>query len=194
MRKLWDIVKDREAWRAAVHGVTKSRSLLSDWTKTACVCVCIKNIYLNNNKKKNLPKILLIDSVIPFLQCCPVMLRKITQTIQTKPKQKWLWSIGFQNVWSLPADLKDLFLCCLFLLHSVLAPASFLFILKSVKVTSTLCTHSVFKPCTLSPDSQNECLLPFKVQIQFKETFVNKEEEGGEEGENSKDADHACYH
>ena len=58
MRKLWDIVKDREAWRAAVHGVTKSRSLLSDWTKTACVCVCIKNIYLNNNKKKNLPKIL----------------------------------------------------------------------------------------------------------------------------------------
>ena len=30
LRKLRETVKDREAWRAAVHGVTKSRTLLSD--------------------------------------------------------------------------------------------------------------------------------------------------------------------
>ena len=30
LRKLWDMVKDREAGRAAVHGVTKSWTRLSD--------------------------------------------------------------------------------------------------------------------------------------------------------------------
>ena len=33
MSKFWDLVMDREAWRAAIHGVAKSWTWLSDWTE-----------------------------------------------------------------------------------------------------------------------------------------------------------------
>ena len=32
--KLWETARDREAWHAAVHGITKSWTWLDDWTTT----------------------------------------------------------------------------------------------------------------------------------------------------------------
>ena len=70
LSKLWEIVKDRKTWFAAVHRVTKSQTWLSDWTTTnisnifdnniyiyiyiymcvcVCVCVCVKFSWPLNN-------------------------------------------------------------------------------------------------------------------------------------------------
>ena len=37
LSELWEMVMDREAWRAEIHGVAKSRTRLSDWKKKKMV-------------------------------------------------------------------------------------------------------------------------------------------------------------
>ena len=43
--RLWELVMGRESWHAEVHGITKSRTWMSDWTELnwtdVCVCVCV---------------------------------------------------------------------------------------------------------------------------------------------------------
>ena len=42
--ELRELVMDREAWRAVIHGVTKSQTWLSDWTELNWTWKTIKNI------------------------------------------------------------------------------------------------------------------------------------------------------
>ena len=72
LNKLWEIVKDREAWPATVHGVTKSWTWLSNWTTKIGLAkrftqdimekpkwtfgptqYCIKYSYFNKYKRQN---------------------------------------------------------------------------------------------------------------------------------------------
>ena len=44
LSKLREMVKDREAWHATVHGVAKSQTWLSDWTTAILVCSSLVDI------------------------------------------------------------------------------------------------------------------------------------------------------
>ena len=49
LSELREMVMDREAWRAVIHGVAKSRTWLSDWTEMNWT----ELKWVNNNKKSH---------------------------------------------------------------------------------------------------------------------------------------------
>ena len=77
LSKLQEIVKDREAWHAAVHGVSKSQTQLSNWTtrrgdaKTylPLEARCSSGI-VSTRGDKSLPPLLLLLSRFSSVQLC----------------------------------------------------------------------------------------------------------------------------
>ena len=51
LSELWEMVKDRQAWRAVIHGVSKSPKRLSNWSELSWTDVNYILIKLEEEKK-----------------------------------------------------------------------------------------------------------------------------------------------
>ena len=78
LSKLQEMVKDREGWCAAVHGVSKRRTQLSNWTATCCKYsetrfshVLTEHLNNNNTNARDFCVLILYPATLPNFLVSP---------------------------------------------------------------------------------------------------------------------------